>query len=323
MSPAAILVRRSAAHRTALSLAVAGLACSMAQPASAQQASAPAPAASAASQPQAARKDDETQSVVVTANRRREPSREVPMQVNVLSAAELQKAGARTLTDYMAAEPGVDVKTYGGAGLGGISIRGVSTGDQTSSTVGTYIDDVAVGSSTAFANGAANAIDMALLDLNHIEVLRGPQGTLYGAGAMGGVVKYVTNEPDTYELSGSVSLGGSLTRGGGASSTISGILNVPLKEDVAGLRVSAFTNHEGGYVDAAGPAARKNVDSGRTEGARLSLLVEPNARFKIRLTETVQDLTRNGSDYVDYDYNTGRPYDPSTGAGEGVPRRFP
>jgi iron complex outermembrane recepter protein len=322
MSPAAILVRRSAAHRTALSLAVAGLACSMAQPASAQQASAPAPAASAASQPQAARKDDETQSVVVTANRRREPSREVPMQVNVLSAAELQKAGARTLTDYMAAEPGVDVKTYGGAGLGGISIRGVSTGDQTSSTVGTYIDDVAVGSSTAFANGAANAIDMALLDLNHIEVLRGPQGTLYGAGAMGGVVKYVTNEPDTYELSGSVSLGGSLTRGGGASSTISGILNVPLKEDVAGLRVSAFTNHEGGYVDAAGPAARKNVDSGRTEGARLSLLVEPNARFKIRLTETVQDLTRNGSDYVDYDYNTGRPYDLSTGAATASPRRF-
>jgi iron complex outermembrane recepter protein len=179
-----------------------------------------------------------------------------------------------------------------------------------------------VGSSTAFANGASNAIDMALLDLNHIEVLRGPQGTLYGAGAMGGVLKYVTNEPDTYELSGSVSLGGSLTRGGASSSTASGILNVPLKEDVAGLRVSAFTNHEGGFVDAVGPAARKNVNDGRTEGARLSVLVEPSSRLKIRLTGTVQDLTRNGSDYVDYDYNTGRPYDPSSGAATSSPRRY-
>lgn len=311
--------RCSPARRTWLALAVAGLAWSLAQQAGAQ--GAPAPAAGA-SQAQPAKKDDDTQSVVVTANRRREPSREVPMQVNVVSADELQKAGARTLSDYMAVEPGVDVKTYGGAGLGGISIRGVSTGDQTSSTVGTYIDDVAVGSSTAFSNGAANAIDMALLDLNHIEVLRGPQGTLYGAGAMGGVLKYVTNEPDTYELSGSVSLGASVTRGGAPGSTVSGILNVPLKEDVAGLRVSAFTNHDGGFVDAVGPAGRKNVDGGRTEGARLSVLVEPGSRFKIRLTETVQSLDRNGSDYVDYDYGTGRPYDPSTGAATGSSRRY-
>ena len=167
----------------------------------------------------AANEKDGTQSVVVTATRRREPSREVPMQVDVLPTQQLEQAGARTLTDYLAAEPGIDVKTTGGVGQGAISIRGVTTGDQVSNTVGTYIDDVAAGSSTAFANGYVNAIDMALLDLNHIEVLRGPQGTLYGAGAMGGVLKYVTNEHDTYEFSGSVSVGGSFTHSCAPSNT--------------------------------------------------------------------------------------------------------
>ena len=120
------------------------------------------------------------------------------MQVDTLSTEKLEQSGATTLSDYLANEPGVDVKTTGGAGNGAINIRGVSTGDQTISTVSTYIDDVAIGSSNAYVGGSATAFDMALLDLNHIEVIRGPQGTLYGAGAMGGLLKYVTNEPDTY-----------------------------------------------------------------------------------------------------------------------------
>ena len=312
MSHATMLARSCASRQTLLSLAVTGLACSGLQPAFAQGADAPSAAASSAAWHEAASQDG-TQSVIVTATRRREPSREVPMQVNVLTTQDLERDGARTLSDYMATQPGVDVKTYGGAGLGGVSIRGVSTGDQTSNTVGTYIDDVAAGSSTAFANGSASAIDMALLDLNHIELLRGPQGTLYGAGAMGGVIKYVTNEPDTYELSGSISLGGSVTRGGTASKTLSAVVNVPLKEDVAALRVSAFTDREGGWVDAVGAASRHDVNGGRSNGARVSVLVEPTNHFKVRLTETIQDLKRDGSDYVDYDINTGRPYDPSTG----------
>jgi iron complex outermembrane recepter protein len=332
MSQAAVAIRRRTPRRTLLSSAVAALACSGFQALHAQEATAPpAAAASAAGTAagdgqtakvrQAVDGTDDKQSVVVTATRRREPSREVPMQVNVLSTGDLQKVGAKTLSDYLANEPGVEVKTTGGAGLGAISIRGVSTGDQTSNTVGAYIDDVAVGSSTAFGNGATNAIDMALLDLNHIELLRGPQGTLYGAGAMGGVLKYVTNEPDTYELSGSISLGVSFTRRGAPSNTESAIVNVPLKEDVAGLRVSAFTDREGGYVDAVGPAARKNANGGRTSGGRLSVLIEPSNHFKVRLTETAQVLRRDGTDVVDYDITTGRPYDPLTGSPVGRSQR--
>jgi len=279
-------------------LASAAQAQSQAEPAPA--APKPAAAASGAAAPDA-------QTVTVTATRRREPARDVPVQVNALSAETLERAGAASLGDYVAALPGVDVKSTNGPGLGQVSIRGVTTGDQTIATVGIYVDDVAFGSSSAFAAGSTMALDMSLLDLNHIEVLRGPQGTLYGAGAMGGLLKYVTNEPDSYELSGKASLGVSSTRHGGVSHVESGVVNVPLKEGVAALRVALFHDHQGGYVDAVGPAAGRHIDSGDTAGGRLSLLVEPVSRLHVRLTAVDQTIKRDGSNIVDYDIATGRP----------------
>ena len=286
---------------TATALAVASLCPILAL----AQAAAPAPATSAASAAQAT----QTQTVYVTANRRREPVREVPMQVDRLSTEDLSRAGARSLIDYLGGQPGVDVNTAGGAGLGAVSIRGVTTGDQTIATVGTYIDDVAYGSSSAFAVGSQTALDMALLDLNHIEVLRGPQGTLYGAGAMGGVIKYVTNEPDTAELSGKVAVGASATKGGGAGNTVNAVVNVPIKADVAALRVSAFHDHDGGQVDVLGAAAGKNLDQGDTNGGRVALLLEPSARFHIRATALTQDIKRGNSDFTDVNPATGQPVD--------------
>ena len=292
---------RASLRLTSTALAVASMCPLLAM----AQAQAPSAAASAAAP--AASATEPMQTVFVTATRRREPAREVPMQVDRLSTEELEKAGARSLVDYLGDQPGIDVKTNGGAGTGAVSIRGVSTGDQTIPTVGTYIDDVAFGSSSAFAAGASTALDMSLLDLNHIEVLRGPQGTLYGAGAMGGLVKYVTNEPDTGEFSGKAALGVSSTRGGGMGNTVSGVVNIPLKEDFAAMRVAAFRDHEGGYVDVLGAAAGKNTNNGDTTGGRVALLVEPSAHFHIRATALTQNIRRGNSDYVDYDPATGRP----------------
>jgi len=293
-------MNRSVPPMTALALAITA---SFPSPAQAQSATAPAAPASAASA------SEPSQMVYVTATRRREPAREVPMQVDRLSAEDLDKGGARSLMDYLGDQTGVDVKTAGGAGLGSVAIRGVTTGDQTIPTVGTYIDDVAYGSSSAFAAGSQTALDMSLLDLNHIEVLRGPQGTLYGAGAMGGVVKYVTNEPDTAEFSGKASVGLSTTKGGGAGNTVSGVLNVPIRQDVAALRVAAFHDHDGGWVDVLGPAAGKNLNKGDTNGGRVALLLEPSARFHVRATALTQEITRDNSDYTDVDPATGRPVD--------------
>ena len=246
-------------------------------------------------------------SVTVSANRRREPAREVPMQVNVLSTENLQRAGAKSLGDYLTSEPGVELTSSGGPGYASVGIRGVTTGSQTIATVGAYVDDVAVGSSSAFAKGPGLLLDMGLLDLNYIELLRGPQGTLYGASAMGGVLKYVTNVPDTGEFSGKVSLGGSKTTNGRASSTVSGVVNVPLKQDVAAVRVSAYQDRAGGWVDATGPAAASASNRGESTGARASVLVTPTKDLTFRLTATAQDIKRDGYDFVNYDPTTSLP----------------
>lgn len=246
--------------------------------------------------------------VVVTATRRREPAREVPMQINVISADELQKSGAKTMSDFLSSEPGVDLNTQGGSGAGQISMRGVTTGEQTGPTVGVYVDDVAFGGSTVFSQGATFALDMSLLDLNHIEVLRGPQGTLYGAGAMGGLLKYVTNEPDTNAFSGQASAGMSSTKHGGIGNTASAVLNIPIKNDVAAVRVSAFSQHDAGYVDAVGPQAGSRIDRGDTYGARASLLLTPTSQFTVRLSAITQNINRNAPNYVAYD-KSGQPVD--------------
>ena len=133
-------MRRTSVHARSV-IAAAVLLVVASTPVRAQDAA--SPDAAPKPQPQPAQAGDgsgSTQSVVVTANRRREPAREVPMQLDVISADAADKSGAKSLTDLLADLPGVDVKTQGGPGLGAISVRGISTGDQTVSTVGTYID---------------------------------------------------------------------------------------------------------------------------------------------------------------------------------------
>ena len=245
------------------------------------------------------------QDVVVTATRRREPVREVPMQVNVLKADALEREGSRDLADYVADQPGIDL-AHSGPYAGALSIRGLTTGNQTVATVGVYIDDVATGSSAAYGTGASTPLDMGLLDLNHIEVLRGPQGTLYGAGAMGGVIKYVTNDPDTSEVYGHVRAGLTSTQGGGMGDTVSGMLNLPLKEDVAAVRIAAFRDLLGGYDDAVGPAGERRVNRGSNEGERVSALITPTRKLSIRLTVTAEQVRHNGNDLEDLNPATGQ-----------------
>ncbi|QNN57554.1 TonB-dependent receptor [Diaphorobacter ruginosibacter] len=294
-----------------LALLVASAAALMSQATQAQAQETPAsesPAAASTETTDAKAQTPPTlDAITITATRRREPVREVPMQVNLMKGEELERSGAKGLPDYLAEQPGVNLTSSGTVG-GVLSMRGLTTGpSQTVATVGVYVDDVATGLSSSAALGGFTPLDMGLLDLNHIEVLRGPQGTLYGAGAMGGVLKYVTNQPDTTEFSGSMKLGASATQGGGPGMTLSGVVNIPLKEDVAGLRIAGFTDRVGGSYDAVGPAAMSNVNRGHTEGGRLSLLLTPTRELTVRLTGTVQDIKRKGLGYEDLDMRTLRP----------------
>ncbi|QPF73465.1 TonB-dependent receptor [Roseateles sp. DAIF2] len=244
-------------------------------------------------------------SVMVSASRRREPVREVPLKVDVLQTDALERSGARELGDYVAHQPGVTL-THGGAFSGALSIRGLATASVGAASVGVYVDDVATGSSAPYGLGAITPLDMGLLDLHHIEILRGPQGTLYGAGAMGGLIKYVTNEPDTAEFSGSARLAVSSTQYGGMGHTVNGVVNVPLKTDVAALRFAAYTTRFGGYDDAVGRVVEENINRGTTTGARISALLTPNRHLSARLTFTSQEAKRVGNDYEELDLVTGK-----------------
>jgi iron complex outermembrane receptor protein len=247
-------------------------------------------------------------SVTVTATRRREPVREVPMQVNVMKAETLERAGAKNLADYVAEQPGVSLTSSGSVG-GILTMRGLTTGPvQGIATVGVYVDDVATGQSSSGALAGFTPLDMGMLDLDHIEVLRGPQGTLYGAGAMSGVLKYVTNQPDTMEFAGSVKFGTTWTQGGGQGYSTGAVLNVPLKEDVAAVRIAAFTDRVGGSYNAVGLASGSNIDRGHTDGGRVSLLLTPTKELTVRLTGTVQDVNRKGLGFEDIDKRTLRPW---------------
>lgn len=287
-------------QRRVLSLAVASIVALACTHAAAQSGQAAAETPAAAEAPLA-------DVVTVSATRRREPLRDVPLRVETLSVESLANAGASSLTDYVGSLPGVHVSSDGGPGRGQVNIRGVSVGSMSAPTVGIYVDEVAFGSSTAFAGEAVSALDMALLDLHHIELLRGPQGTLYGAGAMGGLLKYVTNQPDLEAFSGKVGLGVRGSRGGGVGHTENAVVNIPLKEGMAAMRVAVFNDHDGGYIKAVGPAGGKHANDGDTRGGRISLLVDPTADLRIRVTATQQNIERNGTGIAQYDVATGQP----------------
>jgi iron complex outermembrane receptor protein len=230
--------------------------------------------------------------VVVTASKREERLIETPQSVSVLSAAAMTNMGATQFRDFADAVPGLNFKTLG-AGVTQVSLRGVTTGFDIGPTVAIYIDDVPYGSSSAFADGSQRALDLALFDLDRVEVLRGPQGTLYGASAIGGLIKYVTQAPDASEFSGNARAGISSTREGGTS--YNGVLsvNAPVVADRLALRMSGFYSVDGGYIDNLA-LGKHDVNSSDVYGGRLDLLFNASDAFRIRVSGLLQNISRDG-----------------------------
>ena len=251
----------------------------------------------------------DTVTVTVTAQRRREPAREVPLTADVLNGEAMERGGYQSLGDIAALLPGVNYSQAGaGTGQSQITMRGITTGSQVGATVGMYVDDVPFGSSSAYAGGAASALDLGLFDLSNVEVLRGPQGTLYGASAMGGLIKYDVAEPESNYFGGQVTAELSSTDGGQIGHVLRGMLNAPLQTDVAALRVTVYQRNEGGFIRDLNHGG-DIVDGSRTDGARAALLLTPNKDISLRLTAMSQRLQRDGSSQEDIDVATGQPVD--------------
>ncbi|KQV82196.1 hypothetical protein ASD15_09010 [Massilia sp. Root351] len=247
--------------------------------------------------------------VVVTAQRRREPAREVPLTADVVKGAALERAGYQSLADLTSLLPGVNYNQAGsGTGQSQVTMRGITTGSQVGATVSMYVDDVPFGSSSGYAGGGSNALDLGLFDLASAEVLRGPQGTLYGAGAMGGLIKYVAVEPEPGELAAALTTELSGAKGGKLNHVVRGVMNVPIQPGVSAMRATLYQRADGGFVRDRNHG-NAIVDGLRTDGGRLAFTLAPSRDLSLRLTALSQKQHRDGAATEDVSLATGEPVD--------------
>ncbi len=186
--------------------------------------------------------------VVITAQRRSEDIQSVPISVTAIDNRTIERESLNTLADLAREVPGLAVVSTG-PGQNILIMRGISSTAGTTGTVGFYLDDTPIqASSNAAMLAGRGVIDPALFDLDRIEVLRGPQGTLYGSSSMGGTIKYVTAQPDIGRFSAKSVSTLSDTDGGGVNVEQAGAVNLPLNRRAA-LRLTAFYRHSDGFID--------------------------------------------------------------------------
>jgi len=230
--------------------------------------------------------------VVVTATKRRAPLDALPDAVSTVPASEIREIGAVDISDLAAAMVGVTTTNLG-PGRDKILLRGLSDGvftGRTQSTVGIYIDDTPV-------TYNAPDPDLRLADVQRVEVLRGPQGTLYGDGSLAGVYRIVTQKPAINVFSGSIDVGGALADTGAPSHDADAMINIPLIKDVAALRLVAYDEVDGGYID--NVALRvSNIDGIERWGGRAQLKVLLDDDWTLTSGAAFQGITSNDTQYV-------------------------
>lgn len=212
--------------------------------------------------------------VVVTAQKRTQRSIDVPLSITALSGEALERAGINTLKDLSYSVPSL-VVSDSGSGFQRYFIRGIGNGYASTSLVGVYLDEADV------TSNAISQLDLRAQDLERVEVLKGPQGTLYGAGSSGGTVRYITRDPqlDRFSAEGNIDL--AFTRAGDASQSVSGVFNVPLVTDTLGLRIVGNYGNLGGWLDQ--PAAgRKDVNNQNLREVRTKLLWRPTEELTVK-----------------------------------------
>ncbi|MGO9934116.1 MAG: TonB-dependent receptor [Steroidobacteraceae bacterium] len=207
---------------------------------------------------------DAIQEVTVTAQRRTENMQDVPIQIQALTAETLQQLNVSTFDDFVKYLPNV-TSASNGPGQGVIFMRGLATSTlatQGSSGIGSF-PNVSVYLDDQSGQLPGRNLDVYAADIERIEVLEGPQGTLFGAGAQAGVLRYITNKPKLDVTEGNVNAGYAYTSGGDPSSNVDAMINLPLIPDTLALRAVIYNDTRGGYINnVPGIFARQNTDLG-------------------------------------------------------------
>lgn len=265
-------------------------------------------------------RDEAVPEIVVTAQKRAERIQDVPLSITAITADAIEKRGYDKMGDYLLAQPSVVIQDRG-AGRNIVIVRGIAApGSEGNPTVAFYIGETPVTNGLGF--GANGFPDLRTFDVERVEVLRGPQGTLYGAGSMGGTVKIVPAEAaiGKWQVKGEGSLAS--TEHGGISHSVAGAVNAPLG-DMLAARVTAYHYRDGGFIDnhfagspdpdlpvealggaswtdvgvsSFGVSARndKNANSTDINGGRVGITFKPNDQFKLALGALYQKATADG-----------------------------
>jgi iron complex outermembrane recepter protein len=284
---------------------------------------------------QATSPSDELQEVVVTAEKRTANIQDVPISITAVSGQDIADRGLTDFNSLALAVPGLSMRTSG-PGQTEFEMRGLNSSGGNTSMVGFYLDETPL-SSPASAQVGKVVIDPNLYDLNHVEVLRGPQGTLYGSSSMGGTVKLVPNAPEIGKFDATGETVVSNTGDGGSMNTaVNGMVNIPIGSTAA-LRVVGSSSYTSGWIyrnviaegavstDVAGPlgfpqvsrpsnfytaplaVSYQGANDTTINGVRATLLWEPTDRLAITPAIFWQQTNQGGSNTVDVPGNSQNP----------------
>ena len=253
--------------------------------------------------------DTQLEEIIVTASKRSEDIREVPVSISVIRGEDLQQLHIADFTDLSQSVPGLSFTSQGGPGLSTLELRGISSAAG-SATVGIYLDEVPVTIRNLLTLGNT---EPQFFDMNRIEVLRGPQGTLYGASSEGGTIRFISNRPDPNAWSSDVRSELSTTKHGGTNYLGSLVLNVPLVTGTVGLRIGVQHSTNSGYINQVAPTngdvIYPGVNGVTTDVVRVLLEAKPNDALTITPALFYQRTAAN-----DIDAYYLNPYtDPGTG----------
>ncbi len=231
--------------------------------------------------------------IIVTATKRAAFIQDVPFSINAQTQEDIQKTGSQNLEDLARNVAGLSIQNLG-PGQSQVAVRGVSAGqvvrDQpgVKEQVGVYLDESVI-SLSLFTP------DLDLFDLNRVETLRGPQGTLFGSGSVGGTIRYITNQPRLGVTEGLVEANVNVIDGGDVGGHLKGAINLPLGEKAAIRAVGYYTRY-GGFIDALreGGGVDKDVNDGERYGGRIAIALEPSDGIVITPRVIFQKIKTNG-----------------------------
>ena len=236
--------------------------------------------------------------ITVTARKRAESLEDVPFAISARSGEQLRNTGATNIEDIANGIAGFTVLNLG-PGQSQAAIRGVSGGKidrdlpGVKEQIGVYMDESPI-SLSLFTP------DLELYDLNRVEVLRGPQGTLFGSGSIGGTVRYISNQPDPGASYGDIEVTGNSIEGGETGGSLRGMFNMPMS-DTAAFRMVGYYSNIPGFIDAVQPGGtvNKDVNGGTKWGVRAAMRFEPNENLTITPRIIYQDIDMDGYNRTD------------------------